>query len=353
MKEPIVVRPYEYKLVWNTLWGVNKLGSSPYLIACKNPLVNQVPSSVSLVENECDEAKNNLQVIYNLPEAGRKKQFGVCVKDLYFDDDVSMKLIEWVEIISLLGADKIFIYVEKLHPNNMKALQYLETQGKVKVEMMSRPNGIPRRNESITQKYHNEIISLNDCLYKHMYEYDYLIPLDSDEIIMPHRDEDRTWSDLIARVEQIAKQKRAEPYAGYSARTAFFMYDNIHQGEIQPEVPANMHFLQQVFRSANFNRGGIGAKSFQKSDMVYTMHNHRPLECIGRAVGDSNSLYFEDEDARLNHYRIGCSNVTYSKAECEDFRTNTVKDLSLWKHKDALIANVNRTLRELETFVAR
>lgn len=198
LKEPVVVRPFEYRLIWKDVWIENTNGSSPYLIGCKNPIMNQVPSSVSLVKNECDEAVNNLEVIHNLPEGGRKKSFGVCVKDLIFEDDISLQIIEWVELLLLLGADKIFCYVLSVHPNVMKVFKYYETRGKVKVEMISRPNGLPFEEKSRIQSYQGEMVSLNDCLYKHMYEYEYLVPIDSDEIIMPQREEDKTWTDLIA-----------------------------------------------------------------------------------------------------------------------------------------------------------
>ena len=44
---------------------------------------NAVPYSVSVVENECDRAKNNLLVTYNPLSDGveeKKKKFAVCVK---------------------------------------------------------------------------------------------------------------------------------------------------------------------------------------------------------------------------------------------------------------------------------
>ena len=352
LDEPLIVRPFEIRLMWNKDFGVNRHGSSPYMIGCKNPYLTQVPLSVSLVENECDEAINNLPIIYNLVEEGQKKQFGVVVKDLYYPDDESMnmKIIEWIEIILLLGANKIFFYILKIHENILNTLKYYEMQGKVKIEWMSKPKGLRHRNESLTQQYQNEMISLNDCLYKNMYEYEYLIPLDTDEIIVPKREEDMTWTDLISRIDKIAKQNRNESYATYTAKTAFFLLDNNHHGEVQSEVPENMHFLQNVYRSTNSSRSRAGSKSFQKSELVLTIHNHRAMHCIGREVGDANLLFFLEEDARLHHYRNGCVKFVYSENECIDFINNTVKDTTLWKYKDELLSNINITLNALETF---
>ena len=72
---------------------------------------NAVPASVSVVEKECDSATNNLQVTYNpLNDGARKKKFAVCVKALDFPDvDLSVRLVEWMEMLNILGADKVLL----------------------------------------------------------------------------------------------------------------------------------------------------------------------------------------------------------------------------------------------------
>ena len=112
-REPKVVEILEYKYIWYSKWGNYKQGIyQPYVIACKIPQSNWKkgpPASVSLVEKICDTASNNLRVIYNKPK--KKKDFAVCVKGLDFlHEDLSVRLVEWIELIGLLGADKIFFY---------------------------------------------------------------------------------------------------------------------------------------------------------------------------------------------------------------------------------------------------
>ena len=64
------------------------------------------------------------RVIYNRVETNeRKKAFAVCCKDLYFPTvDLSLKLVEWIEIQRALGADKICLSNMEVHPNMMKAI---------------------------------------------------------------------------------------------------------------------------------------------------------------------------------------------------------------------------------------
>ena len=113
-------------------------------MACRLPKshLKQVPLSVSIVENICDRATNNLRVIYNkLPEDERdKKEFAVCVKGLDFpNDDLSVRLIEWIELLHILGADKIFFYNLEVHPNVTKVLNYYEDKSYVDLTPISLP----------------------------------------------------------------------------------------------------------------------------------------------------------------------------------------------------------------------
>ena len=97
---------------------------SPYLLTCPVPEshTNITPLAVSVVEEECETSTNYLNIIYNLPTgAGAKAKFAVCVKGMDFPlDDLSVRMVEWLEVLKALGADKIFLYNLDVHPNVSK-----------------------------------------------------------------------------------------------------------------------------------------------------------------------------------------------------------------------------------------
>ena len=180
--EPQLSKVLEYKYIWNSKWGNQKQGIlQPYLLACRLPKdhTDLVPVSVSIVEKPCEKASNNLRVIYNArDEGGKKKKFGVCVKGLDFpDDDLSVRLIEWIELLNTLGAEKIFLYNLEVHPNVTKVLDHYSAQGKVDVTPISLPGKQPNLpglqhlylKGKRTHKRQNELIPYNDCLYRNMY----------------------------------------------------------------------------------------------------------------------------------------------------------------------------------------
>ena len=74
--------------------------------------------------------------IYNKEE--KKKDFVVCVKSLSFPtDDVSARLVEWIELLFLQGADKVFLYQLNIHPNVSKVLDYYEKKEMVDLKPIS------------------------------------------------------------------------------------------------------------------------------------------------------------------------------------------------------------------------
>ena len=89
------------------------------------------PISVSIVENKCDYASNNVKVIDNQRKQPKKDEVIVCVRALDFDNDMSFQLIEWIELLHLLGASKIFFYIIQLHPNMSKVIDYYVSRGMV------------------------------------------------------------------------------------------------------------------------------------------------------------------------------------------------------------------------------
>ena len=103
----------------NIQYGGNSL--KPFILGCYPPdsMKHLVPVSVSIVETECPKSKpsNNLKVYFDKHESGHKRGVAVCSKSLSHPGDVSMRIIEWIELLRAQGVDKIFLSVLAVHPN--------------------------------------------------------------------------------------------------------------------------------------------------------------------------------------------------------------------------------------------
>ncbi|KAJ2940151.1 hypothetical protein O0L34_g11716 [Tuta absoluta] len=361
---PVIVRNLEYKYIWNNKWGNYRDGPlQPYLIACVLPtdVRHLVPASVSLVVDPCDRATNNLRVHYDRPPAsaaespadiaaGERKEFAVCVKGLDFlHEDLSVRLVEWIELIRLLGADKIFFYELQVHPNITKVLKYYEQQGVVTVTPITLPGGQPNLpalqhmylKSKTTHKRQMELIPYNDCLYRHMYQYRWLALLDIDEVIVPLEESD--WSSLMQRVLPLAVPAAGKPRrSSYHASNLYYLDSLQHEHNWEEGVPRYMHMLQHVYHTRNFTKPGQYVKAFHETDRVLALHNHFPLACLG---GPCSSYAFPTEIARLQHYRADC--VTALSKTCATLREQPVRDTVLWRWKDPLVRNAESVLQNL------
>jgi hypothetical protein len=111
-------------------WGAdNGYFIHPYLISCKAEMINgQLPTSVSLVERECDNASNNLKILRSQGE--KNKNFVVCVKGLSFPyEDKTTRLAEWIEYLNILGGCQYRWYSLHMSSFRCRKDQLLRVQG--------------------------------------------------------------------------------------------------------------------------------------------------------------------------------------------------------------------------------
>lgn len=349
----------KYTYAWYSKWGNYQDGIlQPFIVTCKAPYINpkrEPPVSVSLVEKQCDKPTNNVRVVNNRP--AKKQDFAVCVKGLDFlKDDLSVRLIEWIELLNILGAKKIFLYELEVHPNISKTLQYYQQKGLVELTPITLPGGQPnlpglRHNflsMKLTHKRQNELIPYNDCLYRNLYSFEYIVLLDIDEVIMPVQH--NTWRELMDDVVPMALLQKNYTRASYNVRNVYFLDDMMSGEEKQHTVhevgiPGFMHMLQHVYRAKNFTKPGSYVKCFHNVERIVSVHNHFPLNCFGSCTTYSIDTPY----AQLQHYRKDC--VGPLKKSCNsDFKLYTVKDTTIWRYKDELIQRASKALKDLGFF---
>jgi len=359
--EPVISKVLEYKYIWYKKWGNYKQGLfQPYLLACQLPKTHwgKTPASVSIVEDKCDKASNNLRVTYNKPAEGEeKKKFAVCVKGLDFpEEDLSTRLTEWIEVLAALGADKIFLYNLEVHPNITKVLDYYSKKGLVDVTPISLPGYQPNLpvlqhmylKSKLNNKRQNELIPYNDCLYRNLYRYDYIALLDIDEVITPIKH--NNWADMMEEVIQASLKVKNETRASWNFRNVYFMDEMLdaHEHQHFKDIPEYLHMMQHVYRSANYTKPGQYVKCFHNPQKALILHNHFPLGCLG---GVCTSYPVDTGLGHLQHYRQDCVN-TLKKSCANDFKSNSVKDTTIWKVKDAVIQRTNEALQKMGFFGA-
>ena len=348
-----------YRYIWHAKWGNFRDGIlQPFVINC--PVPKRKPSSrtplriqsVSLFETNCSEVKNNLLVKENRPKNGKKERFAVCVKGLEFlHEDLSFRLVEWIELLKILGANKVFFYQFDLHPRLQQVLQHYQDENFVDVQPLSLPGTLPNLPEirkeylkkQVFYRRQNELIPYNDCLFRNMYLYDYVTLLDVDEIILPIKH--FNWQQMFEYLQTKISSKSFN-FSAISARNVYFLQPlNESNSSIiadQANIPKHLHMLRQIDRSSSYTKAGAYVKTFFNTQMIVAVHNHFPMICFGRCY----RLEMDTSIAHLQHYRDDC--VKELRKSCDtQYRRNTTRDTTIWKYKDELIEQTSRTLRKL------
>lgn len=96
----------------------------------------------------------------------------------------SLKMIEFIELNSLLGINHFFLYNDTASNQVNCILRDYVAQGRVTV--------LPWKLDMVSQKEirtEGLFAALNDCLYRTMYHYSHIALIDLDEFIVPRHNE--------------------------------------------------------------------------------------------------------------------------------------------------------------------
>lgn len=190
---PIMVRT-----LWKKAWDPRESFYTSFLLTCpiKNMNINVV---FNIAGPYCPDKKlplNSFVIPKEIKDKNSDIRITTCVKGLDFDEDLSLKLLEWIEWQKYFGINHITFYLYTIHENMKKVLKYYSDNDYVTIIPLTLPGVQPndpkerssfiKRNKQ--QKRRNELVPYNDCLYRHIKDSDYILVIDIDEIILPIKD---------------------------------------------------------------------------------------------------------------------------------------------------------------------
>ncbi|CAL4163208.1 unnamed protein product [Meganyctiphanes norvegica] len=309
-------------------------GLQGFLLTCELGVKykDKHPKSVSISESitENEQAQNRLKIEYNLKNpATAKENFALCLKGLRFpDNDISSYLVEWFELLFLMGVNKIFVYVFEVHPNIYKVLRYYEGRNQIEIIPFSYPNHV------YINKVQGEKIHYTDCFYKNMNFYKYIAIFDYDEIIIPKHD--YTWLDMMNRL--LTTLPNETSYSDYRFRRYMSMKNM--QVEI-PKLPTTKDDVKLLYETRSTLDKGV--KSIVDTETVSGLSNHFPTICT------SDVCHPYDVDLSIGfavHYRNTCLRGR------DDLCSNKtiIRDIPIHRYSDRLMENVMRTLNSIPNY---
>ncbi|CAL4234934.1 unnamed protein product [Meganyctiphanes norvegica] len=325
---------YPKKEAWGTI-----------IITCQIHQANygHIPFAVSVTDNSCHSLTNLMRVDYLQPQNNSKQNFGVCVKGLDFPfQDVSIKIVEWLELLFILGVGKVYFYTHNLHPNISKVLQHYEKKGKVEAVPINLPGGQPDSPQGVHElmeiqtrdKRAQEKLHFQDCFYKNMYKYRYIAILDTDEVIVPRKV--KYWGELLDIYESQQRSKNCT--CAYTFNRTISL-DSMRQAHVEYDshVPEYMNMLQNVYRSPLYE---TLPKYIADTDHIVGLGNHRPMTC----KRECKILSVPVDVAHTVHFRAFCKAGRNKMCDAKA----AIPDLILLRYQDPLVERVTSSLKALQ-----
>ena len=99
-------------------------------------------------------------------------------------------------------------------------------------------------------------------------------------------------------------------------------------------IPADLHMMQHVYRSAKYPPWGWWTKCVLNTDIVVTHTQNTFNTCIPGVACEN--YYVDTAMAHFQHYRRDC----YEGPSCE-YRKEVIKDARIWRYLDEVLRRTN------------
>lgn len=342
---------------------------SACFVLCPIPSESKAPESVSVISN-ASKLKGNVTASNQLPvhnfETGsgselpaNKDEIGVCVKPIHFHYDQVLEVVEFIELNRILGVSKFTFYNDTMSPRVSCLLRYYESLGVV--EILPWKLNIQSQAEIRTEGL---FAALNDCLYRNMNRFHYLMLIDFDEYIIPHQN--RTLPDML---QFINSQRRAGVIttigggassaglsrnqgnthlkisqrltSSYSFQNSFFYLQFPDDTELGLEVSRDrilpLRTLLKTRRKSKFNPQKQRSKYICIPKYVREAGNHFIWEFV-----DGYNVNVPVHVGFLHHYRV----CEFGGDDCVHTDSKVDKTVA-HQYKNELVRNVNTILQDL------
>ena len=108
-------------------------------------------------------------------------------------------------------------------------------------------------------------------------------------------------------------------------------------------IPADLHMMQHVYRSAIYPPHGWWTKCVLNTDNVVTHTQNNINSCIPGVACEN--YYVDHTMAHFQHYRRDC----YEGPSCE-YRKEVVKDARIWRYLDEVLKRTNDARKKINIY---
>ena len=308
-----------------------------YLFSCE--ISREVrPEYVSIVTVLQPKATNLIKITYpERPPPSKVIEFGHCMSIIYWHHEPA-RIVEWIELHKIWGIGEFNVYINNLD-SQIKDIFKNYAQGDL-LNIYDLPSAVDDRDKN------NEWVillnmspAINDCLYRNMYRYRYIVCTDTDEMIVPtiHGN----YPAMLSAINTEQAIHHAHP--SYMFRNVYFFTD------LKPvfKYPRILH-TQRYLRHIKMSTFGYSAKSITDPQVCIGLQNHL---CWKRAQKYDDRRWLVDVKPEFGmnfHYKKCHFDEFLEKpGECDRMMANYTEDHTMRQFNRELYPKVKYVLQKL------
>ncbi|XP_046552559.1 beta-1,4-galactosyltransferase galt-1-like [Haliotis rubra] len=300
-------------------------GYGGYIYTCQVPeLIHDTPTTVSLSTYSTNFAQSNPQLTLNLTPLQSNSNsdsqlsfFRVCVPPIFGNIPLNI-LIQYIELTKILGGSKLFFYKYNVSKSVEKLLKYYTAKGDIHVLNWNLPPGV----NVFNIWYNGQLLAIQDCLYRNMAAFKFLLFTDLDEILIPRQA--NNWVTMLHNMALKSEHSLSnlDDIAGFSFQSVFFGPNQ------EPDPGQTLQFLQRRDRTQVTSK--IRSKLLIQPSHVFELGIHH----MSRPIRDNMTVMSVGPDEALLHHYRSCVRSFDANMKCYP----QIRDDTVLKYADLLNA---------------
>uniref|UniRef100_A0A4W5QQE2 Glycosyltransferase family 92 protein n=1 Tax=Hucho hucho TaxID=62062 RepID=A0A4W5QQE2_9TELE len=255
--------------------------------------------------------------------------FTVCWSNLFADYNNVLQVTQTLEMYRLLGVQHVVVYNTSCGPDLERLLQSYTQEGFVEVvpwpinQHMNPSRGWQPREHGGDIHYYGQLTTLNDCVYRHMYQSRYVLLNDIDEIIAPYQHQ------TLPQMMDVLQ--RQNPKVGGGLRESHFEPSGRFERPSWRDVPG-INIMAHIYREEPDYRISHPFKMIVRPRAVEQTSVHSVLRNFGQTVKVPPNV------CHIIHVRVPLRRGLMKEELHEDKR--------VWDYERQLVPNVDKALEK-------
>ncbi|GAA6080726.1 uncharacterized protein LOC113656113 [Tachysurus ichikawai] len=296
----------------------------------------QYATHVAISADEHSDINNLdfLPVKNRMNKESLKYNFTICISNLFGNYNNVLQFAQTMEMYKLLGVQRVVIYNTSCGSDLTRLLQHYEKEGFLEIvpwpidQFLNPSTGWNSTVHKGDLHYYGQLVTLNECSYRHMYQSKYVLLNDIDEIIMPYK-----YSNLELLMESL--QHEHEDVNVFLIENHIFPMTQFEEsGKFhRPEwksIPG-INIMEHIYREPDRKNTYNPTKMIINPRNMIQTSVHSSLKHIGRDYKVAFDV------CRIVHVRTPLQGSLTKEQLFVDTR--------VWEFEQELIPNVNRVLQ--------